>query len=154
MAMAYVVRTTHGRLLRVPADPDCSVSDFKTSVVEQLSSPSRLFVKLYHHGIQPRDDCMLGSLQFKPTDCFVAHVTTTPPDASDDFEEIEIRADSEEEDAYSEEGGTSLGQLEAMFPADAVRRAMEITHGNADAALDILVSPQGGGGAGEAPEID
>jgi hypothetical protein len=104
-------------------------------------------------------------LQFKPTDFFIAHILNTPPDLSDDFEEIDIRTDSEEEDLhYEEEDGlapmqfaavAAEGQLEEIFPADLVHRALRMSHGDVNAALNLLVNHGvGDGGPEEVLEID
>jgi hypothetical protein len=41
-------------------------------------------------------------MSLTPTTFFIAHILPLPPDISDDFDEIDIRANFEEEDIHSE----------------------------------------------------
>jgi hypothetical protein len=99
---SFAVRTTTGRFLRIDASPESSISDFKANIVEQLSSPSVKFVKLFFRGLSPHDDSPIGSLGVQRTDFFIAHPLDAPPDVSDEFDQFEIRTYSDEE--YDDNG--------------------------------------------------
>jgi hypothetical protein len=157
MVMIYAVRTTHGHLLRIEADPETSIGDFKSTITGQLASPEPAFVKLYFRGLPPDDDSTLGSVASKPTDFFVAHILSTPPDVSDDFEDIEIRADSDEEEThYEEQVPEELFEdreamqddprfrqlLEMQFSPEAAHRALQMSQGDLNVAVDLLVRGQ------------
>jgi hypothetical protein len=125
---SFAVRTTMGVFLSIDASPDSSISDFKASILERVSSPSVNFVKLFFRGLSPPDDSSIGSLGVRRTDFFIAHLLDTPPDVSDEFDEFDIRtySDEEEDDGdQSEEEDDGIGQFPPEQQAD-LRRLVEM----------------------------